>query len=211
MIPNVELNLKITDNGMDYFVLERAAESITDLPGLTCEIGLRGGGGTKHIIDALDPATPRTHITIDPYGVLPYPRKDGRTLIQHDYGNAMRNEAIAALYCYVMRKPHVNLLYFPLEDIEFFARFADGVPIYTNGDKQIVNEYALVFFDGPHTTEAIMEETKFFMNRSMIGTMFVYDDVHDFYDHNAIETFMIDNGWGRVHRTLWKASYRRAK
>lgn len=46
----------------------------------------------------------------------------------------------------------MECLFFPLEDTEFFKRYCDGIPIYDEY-KRIVNKYAMVFLDGPHTTE----------------------------------------------------------
>ena len=35
----------------------------------------------------------------------------------------------------------------------------------------------IVHFDGPHTTEKVLEEATFFAPRSRIGTRFVFDDI----------------------------------
>ena len=51
--------------------------------------------------------------------------------------------------------------------------------------KKIVNTYDFVFFDGPHTTDAVMNEAMFFANRSRVGTRFVFDD-HDTYRMDLI-------------------------
>jgi len=60
MLPNVvhqlEFNLndlKFGGDSSDYHVLEESTEHIKDLPGMTCEIGLREGAGTKAILDGL--------------------------------------------------------------------------------------------------------------------------------------------------------------
>ena len=43
--------------------------------------------------------------------------------------------------------------------------------------KKLVNVYDFVHFDGPHTTEKVLEEVMFFAPRSRIGTRFVFDDM----------------------------------
>ena len=55
--------------------------------------------------------------------------------------------------------------------------FGGGLPIYQNGQKKLVNVYDFVHFDGPHTTEKVLEEVMFFAPRSRVGTRFVFDDM----------------------------------
>ena len=40
----------------------------------------------------------------------------------------------------------------------------------------MMNCYDFVHFDGPHTTEKVLEEVMFFAPRSRVGTRFVFDD-----------------------------------
>jgi hypothetical protein len=61
-----------TDSG-DYYLLTKGVELSAHAEGLTCEIGLRTGGGTKHIMEALSKYRPgKVHIAIDPYGNILY-------------------------------------------------------------------------------------------------------------------------------------------
>jgi hypothetical protein len=195
-------------NGMSYEVLEEAAKSIKGVSGLTCEIGLREGGGTKLIIDSLISVNDfnRTHICIDPFGHLPYPLNETQ-IVTYDYTNHMRNQAMWELYAYIDDKK-INVLFFPLEDFEFFNRFADGVPVYEDS-KRMMNQYALVYFDGPHTLAITMNETEFFEPRAPKGAIFVYDDIHDYYDHSKIKEYLTALGWEEIIATNHKASYRK--
>jgi hypothetical protein len=59
------------------------------------------------------------------------------------------------------------------------------VPIYHRGQKKVMNVYDFVFFDGPHTTEKVLEEAMFFAIRSRDGTRFVFDD-HQHYQMSTI-------------------------
>ena len=52
---------------------------------------------------------------------------------------------------------HQKTVLFQLEDTEYTNAFGNGVPIYYNGKKKLVNKRPS-FFDGPHTTEAVMRE-----------------------------------------------------
>jgi hypothetical protein len=75
-------------------------------------------------------------------------------------------------------KFHENFILYQLEDTEYFNAFARGIPIYKDGNKKIINTYDLVFFDGPHTTDKVMEEAMFFGPRSRIGSRFIFDDMN---------------------------------
>lgn len=191
----------LEENGSNYEILSEAAKSVDWVKGLTVEIGLRAGGGTKRIIDGLleSKALGRTHIAIDPYGQIDYLFKDGAT-VTYDYTNEMRNNTLSQLYEYIKGKP-INFYLYPMEDFEFFRRFADGVPVYDHKRKSLVNEYALVYFDGPHTTETTLAETRFFAPRASPGAIYVYDDVEGFYDHSVIKQFHLNTGW-----KVWKES-----
>ena len=75
------------------------------------------------------------------------------------------------------RYQHENFILYQLEDTEYFNAFGGGLPIYRNGQKGLVNVYDFVHFDGPHTTEKVLEEAMFFAPRSRVGTRFVFDDI----------------------------------
>lgn len=192
----------------DYHLLENAAFMIHDVEGMSLEIGTRAGGSSRIMIDGIVKSIPyqtRTHICIDPYGGIDYNYTDG-VYVEDAYPNVYRDIAIPALFKYCMDKP-INFIYFQLTDEQFMKRFADGVPIYLNNKETIETKYALVFFDGPHTTEQVLKETEFFEKRAPIGAMFVYDDVYHFYDHSIIEKYLIEKGWVVFGKTEAKAVY----
>ena len=91
---------------------------------------------------------------------------------------------------------HLYFTFFCLEDSEFFKRYPDGVPVYNNY-KSLVNEYALVFFDGPHDKESVMLEVMWFLSRIDTGSVFVFDDVAS-YDHDYIDGILLKNGFDRM-------------
>lgn len=214
-------------DSQEYEILYNAAKNIKGVDGAVVEIGTRRGGSAKLIIDALAEQndTNRSMFCIDPYGNIDleitninasihYPgkfqvdgdpmSKDASFMTKFDYTNDMRNRIIPSLYYYAYNRG-LNFTFFCLEDHEFFNRYADGVPVY-NEVKKLENQYALVFFDGPHTNEAVELELNFFMDRSTKGTVFVFDDVW-MYDHDRFEKIMFENGFEVLEKKNIKASY----
>ena len=206
-VPNPPL-VEFGIDGSDYHMLESAAFMIRDVEGMTLEIGTREGGGTRIIVDGIVKSNPtfrRTHVCIDPYGGIDYEYCDDFA-IEDAYPNRYRDMAIPLLYKYCSDKP-VNLIYYQMTDEQFFKRFSDGVPVYDNGKEIIENKYALVFFDGPHTTELVMKETQFFEPRASSGSVFVYDNVENYYDHSKIENYLISKGWTMLGKTVYKSVF----
>ncbi len=194
-------------DSLDYHLLTKGVELSAGAPGLTCEIGLRRGGGTKHIIDALQKYCPhKVHIAIDPYGSILYADKDNQK-IRLDYTNEMAGEALPQIYGYA-HLSKIRFLYFQLEDIEFFERFGNGVPLYEL-EKTIENRYSFVHFDGPHDVPSITTEIGFFSSRLSPGGCFCFDDIGH-YDHAQIEKMLFSIGMVTIHKTGRKALYQYA-
>lgn len=175
-----------------------------DTPGIVCEIGLRKGMGTKTIIDALVSSGVRKPvIAIDPYGDIPYETSD-QVWCLYDYSNQMRNECLSNLYkiCY---EHQIDFHFFNLEDLEFFNRFADGIPLYSS-TKNLVNQYSFVHFDGPHSASAVLNEIQFFNDRSVAGSVWVFDDVYT-YDHHSVDKHLKTIGWKPIKKGAQKFTY----
>jgi hypothetical protein len=194
-----------TDN-IDYHLLTEGIGLISNVAGMTCEIGLREGGGSQFIMDAINNTKQqRTHIAIDPYGNIIAEAKDNE-FRRFDWDNNMRNICLSNMY-QLASELNINFLFFQLEDTEFFNRYADGVPIY-NEVKSIENLYAFVFFDGPHGTQAVIKEFEFFNARANSGAVFVFDDI-SYYDFALIEKQYLGTNWELVNKTTTKASYKK--
>ena len=203
----VQLIPELPCDSKNYDVLVRGMIKAKNQAGLTCEIGLRRGGGTKAIFDGMDAAgIKKTHIAIDPYGNIEY--HEGDRVIRCDYTNDMRDDCLANIYLYCLQH-QFDFQFFNLEDYEFFARYADGVPCY-NTVKTVVNEYALVHFDGPHTVEALATEIAFFHERTAPGAIFVFDDVA-LYNHDAIDTWLDELGWELYETSERKWAYQKGE
>jgi len=215
----------------EYEILYEAALKIKGVEGALIEIGTRRGGSAKIIIDALvnNQDTNRFLGCIDPYGNIEidctninmnihYPgqhkiegdpmSKEITKPLRFDYTNDMRNQIIPSLYFYAYSKG-LNFSFFCLEDSEFFNRYADGIPTYEN-EKKMINQYAFVFFDGPHTNEAVHFELDFFLDKFPVGAVTVWDDIW-MYDHDTLEKKLFDNGFEILKKGEIKASYVKTK
>lgn len=218
-------------DSQEYEILYNAALK-TKGDGAVVEIGSRRGGSAKMIIDALVAAgqSRRPMFCIDPYGNIDleitnlsasihYPgqfelegdpnSKDISFTRKFDYTNDMRNRVIPSLYFYAFQAG-LNFTFFCLEDTEFFKRYADGVPVYDEV-KKFANNYAFVFFDGPHTNEAVIEELEFFNTRVEVGAVYVFDDIW-MYDHDMIEEkYILPQGFEILEKGQVKVSYVKTK
>jgi cephalosporin hydroxylase len=215
-------------DSQEYQILYNAARQIKGVPGAVVEIGTRMGGSAKLIIDALEENrdTDRPMFCIDPYGNIDYPEtnkaltvfspqveKEGDPNstelvknIKHDYDNIMRNRVIPSLYYYAYQRG-LNFTFFCLEDTEFFSRYYNGVPVYEEV-KTLVNDYAFVFFDGPHTNDAVNTELAFFLSRAPKGCVYVFDDIW-MYDHDKFEKQLFERGFELLEKGNIKASYKK--
>lgn len=196
--------IELTGDSGDYHLITKGVELSKDAKGMTCEIGLRRGGGTKHIIDALVASGRKIHIAIDPYGSIAYEHKEG-DFVRLDYTNEMRDECLSNLYAYT-RQLGVSFLFFNLEDTEFFNRYADGVPVYSES-KYLKTQYSFIHFDGPHAVKPLMAEIDFFLPRTPIGACWVFDDVMNYYDHALIEKRLFKLGFKLIEKGYHKALY----
>lgn len=196
---------ELPGDSYEYEILFQAAASVKNIPGAICEIGTRLGGSLKHIIDGLMVANDfnRNIVCVDPYGNIDYAPDENR-LMKVDYTNTMRNTALKNIYSYIETMP-VNVILMCMEDTEFFKRFSDGVPFYQE-NKKIETKYSLVFFDGPHSTSAILDEIEFFKSRISQGSIFVFDDIES-YPHQVIEDKLFSIGFVLDKKGHRKASY----
>lgn len=202
----IRISPVLPTDSANYDIITEGVIKSAQANGLTCEIGLRRGGGTKYILDALKSSgQEKLHIAIDPYGNIDYPEGDEGRTIRCDYTNSMRDETLINLYLYCWQNK-MPFLFFNLEDSEFFKRYADGVPVY-NEHKQLINQYAFVHFDGPHTVSALLDEIAFFHPRSSQGAVWVFDDVA-LYDHAKIDHHLTESlGWTQYAESPRKWAY----
>lgn len=201
------MNIELPGDSGDYQLLSQGVELSAHVPGMTCEIGLRRGGGTKFILDAIKQCCPgKVHISIDPYGHIEYEHKQDQP-VRLDYTNEMRDDCLGNLFQYT-KQLGVSFIFFNLEDTEFFKRYSDGVPVY-NINKRVETKYSFVHFDGPHAVEPLMEEIDFFAERTPSGGCWVFDDVTNYYDHDSIEKYIQSLGFKTITKTYHKALYQK--
>jgi len=210
MIIELKIRPQFEADSKNYEVLTDAAMNTVGVPGLTCEIGLRRGAGSKFIIDGLlqSGQMDKTHIAIDMYGSYDYKHDDYTDIITSLYTNTMRDECLSNMHLYAS-ETKINFIFFNLEDSEFFARYADGVPVYTT-KKNIINQYSLIHLDGAHTLDKIYEELNFFVPRMSIGGWIVFDDVGN-YPHEKVDALMLKAGFENTTKTERKWAYQKKR
>jgi Methyltransferase domain len=196
-------------DSLEYELLKKAVHDTKEVEGFTCEIGVRGGGGSMHMIDALietGQQKDKIHVAVDPFGNIEYEANDV-DVIRQDYTNDMRDDFLLNMYVFLtlLGDNKVNLLFFNLEDTEFFKRYSDGIPLY-NETKRILNKYSVVHLDGPHSKKVLLPEIAFFHERTDKGAMIVFDDT-DLYDHEFIHKHMLKLKWKRVSKGERKQVY----
>jgi hypothetical protein len=210
LVPTGEVthSFNIDFDSSEYEMLYEAAVAVKGIDGISCEVGLRRGGGSAYIMQGLSDSGQfdRLHIALDPYGNIEMSAND-QVAFRFDYTNEMRDQCIIDMLL-LSKKTKIPFQLFPLEDTEFFNRFADGIPVYDQY-KKLINQYALVHFDGPHALSPIRREFLWFNARAPIGAVFVFDDT-TFYDHESLEKeFVIPAGWTVLNRGNRKISYKR--
>ena len=184
----------IEGDSKDDNLLTSAAQRVSKLetkqPLLTAEIGVRRGLGTRIILECTRPINSglHFHIGIDPYGDLKYPHSDKGEPLVADYNSKMKSEHLKDF------ADKENYQFLNLTDMKFFEKYFNGVVFYDQGKEYHLNTYHLVHFDGPHITPAVVAETVFFAQRSVIGSVFVFDD-WQIYDSQLVKNVAASFGF----------------
>ena len=193
----------ITGDSREYEFFDEAIKLLKNPIGVSVEIGVRRGMGTKCIIDAYrkyHPSIQLKHLGIDPYGNILYRTSDKNKGVRLDYTNKMKQEALLAI---IKDYPEFNFV--NLEDLEFFKRYADGYPIY-DFEKKLLTQYETVHFDGPHDTESVMNEVNFFLKRKPKQCVYIFDDI-DTHDIDKIGKHLINHSFKEFKKGERKAVY----
>lgn len=193
----------IQGDSREYEFFDEAVKLLKNPIGVSVEIGVRRGMGSKCIIDAYRKYHPNTklyHLGIDPYGNILYRTADRDPGGRLDYTNKMKQEALLAII-----KDYPEFILINLEDSEFFKRFVDGYPVYDQ-EKKLLAQYETVHFDGPHDTHSVIKEVEFFINRRPKECVYIFDDI-DTHDIDKIGEHLIKNGFREIKKGERKAVY----
>ena len=193
----------ILGDSLEYEFFDEAIQLLKNPIGVSVEIGVRRGMGTKCIIDAYrkyHPSIQLKHLGIDPYGNILYRTSDNDKGGRLDYTNKMKQDALLAI---IKEYPEFNFI--NLEDSEFFKRYADGYPVY-DFEKKLLTKYETVHFDGPHDTESVMKEVDFFLERRPEQCVYIFDDI-DTHDIDKIGEHLIWNGFKKFKKGKRKAVF----
>jgi hypothetical protein len=194
----------IETDGIHYAELVSALEQTREVVGATLEIGVRRGGSSHMIMEAMK-GLAKPHIAIDPYGAIDYEDRVG--VHKTDYSNKMRNETLASLFNYAAENDY-DFIFFNLEDVEFFTRFKDGVPLY-RGEKEMITNFSLAFVDGPHATKPVLAAFEYLKDKMSVGGQIVFDN-YDHYPHDEeVEPTVLSFGYELVTAGADKKVYKR--
>ena len=200
-------NFMLTDfegDSYDYELLESAVKRLKKPIGVSFEIGVRRGMGSKTIIDSYRKFHPSIndliHIGLDPYGDLPYNFSENSKNKKADYTNLMKRETLINFL-----KMYEEFHFVNLDTYEFFKRFSDGYPIY-NKKKNIINKFEIVHFDGLHDFENVNLEVNYFLTKLSDQTIFIFDDI-DTFDIEKISRKLEKNNFKQFQQKTRKASF----
>lgn len=171
----------INGDSANYEVLVECAKAIKGIEGMTCELGTRMGYGSLLIMQSCNEnEDPRIHVGIDPYGNILYEDAGGKHYT--DYTNQMKNNFLAQIYAWCYEN-NQQFIFFNMTDEMFFIFHKYGIPYYDT-EEQLLNKYALVHLDGPHTSKYVLNEIEFFQDKMDKGAIIICDDI-DQYPHDS--------------------------
>ena len=164
------------DSSEYHLITKHIGKLNIDRATLTCEIGLREGLGSKIIMDAVREHKPNLykHVAIDPYNNLSYEHYDNEGSVVAGYTEEMKHKTVSYLY-----QNYPEFDFYHMTDDYYFRTMGDGHQLGLFNNMMLFGLYKVVHFDGPHTTEAVLQELNFFIPRSETKALFIIDDYKD--------------------------------
>ena len=164
------------DSSEYHLITKHIGKLNIDRATLTCEIGLREGLGSKIIMDAVREHKPNLykHVAIDPYNNLSYEHYDNEGSVVAGYTEEMKQKTVSYLY-----QNYPEFDFYHMTDDYYFKTMGDGHQLGLFNNMMLFGLYKVVHFDGPHTTDAVIQELNFFIPRSETKALFIIDDYKD--------------------------------
>tara|TARA_Y100000114_G_scaffold75727_1_gene69453 strand:- start:146 stop:745 length:600 start_codon:yes stop_codon:yes gene_type:complete len=164
------------DSSEYHLITKHIGKLNIDRATLTCEIGLREGLGSKIIMDAMREHKPNLykHVAIDPYNNLSYEHYDNEGSVVAGYTEEMKQKTVSYLY-----QNYPEFDFYHMTDDYYFKTMGDGHQLGLFNNMMLFGLYKVVHFDGPHTTDAVIQELNFFIPRSETKALFIIDDFKD--------------------------------
>ncbi len=164
------------DSSEYHLITKHIGKLNIDRATLTCEIGLREGLGSKIIMDAIREHKPNLykHVAIDPYNNLSYEHYDNEGRVVAGYTEEMKQKTVSYLY-----QNYPEFDFYHMTDDYYFKTMGDGHQLGLFNNMMLFGLYKVVHFDGPHTTDAVIQELNFFIPRSETKALFIIDDFKD--------------------------------
>jgi hypothetical protein len=164
------------DSSEYHLITKHIGKLNIDRATLTCEIGLREGLGSKINMDAMREHKPNLykHVAIDPYNNLSYEHYDNEGSVVAGYTEEMKQKTVSYLY-----QNYPEFDFYHMTDDYYFKTMGDGHQLGLFNNMMLFGLYKVVHFDGPHTTDAVIQELNFFIPRSETKALFIIDDFKD--------------------------------
>ena len=181
-------------------VYDSAKELASDgIFGMTCEIGVRLGGGSEAIIQGfLDGRKGNEfifHIGVDPYGCMPYEAEDGKGKVVLDYGQKNKHTFLKNTSEWALESQNFEYILLPFKASDFYQMFGLGIPLYFQSQGLKCNQYALVHIDGEHSTVQAFKDISFFSDRMVKGGYLIIDNI-DYMKHDEfVRPFLVEHGF----------------
>ena len=90
------------------------------------------------------------------------------------YTEEMKQKTVSYLY-----QNYPEFDFYHMTDDYYFRTMGDGHQLGLFNNMMLFGLYKVVHFDGPHTTEAVLQELNFFIPRSETKALFIIDDYKD--------------------------------
>jgi hypothetical protein len=162
------------------------------------EIGTRSGGSALLMLRVINSmyrngARRPTVITVDPYGSRPY---EGEPYVydERHYGKMKKNLAA-----------YTNHIHYMM-DSELFLQKLDDIYLWSDGTKQGLNKFSVVYLDGSHDPTIVWSEIERLLPRVVPGGFLIVDDT-DWFDFAVRKRLdAAAPGWGVTLRHTAKQS-----
>jgi len=179
--------------GLKYF-RERALEisKKIDKDYIFCEIGTRAGDSGIQLLDAIKESNKKRWLfTVDPYGDRPYRATtdmDARGRY-FDYNEQCYRNGMMTLSTYAFNNDLLHYHWRMTSDEFMHSIHEENIHAieFWYDKKKIDYKFGLVFLDGEHYEDIVLNEFEWFKDRLIDGGLIIIDDIKNIWQTNYID------------------------